>query len=59
MQPWLDNDHIRKAYLNKQGHFVLQFQDAMEKVYIIDDCNRNHIDKILKDLADRGISTTA
>lgn len=59
MQPWLDNDHIRKAYLDEQGHFVLQFQDAMQKVYNINDCNREHVEEILKDLAHRGIVTTA
>ncbi len=59
MQPWLDREHIRKAYINEHGHFVIQFEDAMEKVYNIDDCNREHIEEILKDLADKGIITSA
>lgn len=59
MQPWLDREHIRKAYMNEQGHFVIQFEDAMEKVYNIDDCNREHIEEILKDLAGKGIITSA
>jgi hypothetical protein len=57
MQPWLDTDHLRNAHLNEHGHFVLQFQDGMQKVYDIDDCNLEHVRKILKDLAARGIST--
>ncbi len=59
LQPWLDNNHIRKAHVDEQGHFVLLFRDGMKNVYNIDDCNRSHIDKILKDLASRGISTSA
>ncbi len=59
MQPWLDKDHIRKAHLDEQGHFVLHFQDGMKNVYQIDDCNIQQVTKILKDLAARGISTTA
>ncbi len=59
MQPWLDNDHIRKAYINEDGHFILKFRDGMKNVYNIDDCSRDHIEEILKDLAGRGIATTA
>ena len=59
MQPWLDNDHIRKAHLDDKGHFVLHFQDGMKNVYDVDDCSHGHVEQILKDLAARGISTTA
>ena len=59
MQPWLDNNHIRKAHLDENGHFVLHFQDGMKNIYNIDDCTRGHVEQILKDLAGRGISTTA
>ncbi|PLX47484.1 MAG: hypothetical protein C0613_13750 [Desulfobulbaceae bacterium] len=59
LQPWLDSNHIRKALVDDKGHFVLHFQDGMKNVYNIDDCNRQHIDDILKDLAARGITTEA
>lgn len=59
MQPWLENDYIRKAHLDDNGHFVLLFRDGMKNLYNIDDCNQGHIDQILKDLAARGIATTA
>ena len=59
MKPWLDNDYIRKAHVDENDHFVLHFRDGMKNVYSIDDCNRSHIDQILKDLADKGIPTTS
>ena len=59
MQPWLDSDHIRKAYLDDKGHFTLRFRDGMKNVYNIDDCSKGHIDEILKDLTKRGIATAA
>lgn len=59
LNPWLDNDHIRKAYLDDNGHFVLRFRDGMKNIYNIDDCSNGHIKEILKDLAKRGIATTA
>ncbi|MEN8258926.1 MAG: hypothetical protein ABFS09_13785 [Thermodesulfobacteriota bacterium] len=59
LEPWLNNDHIRKAQVDEQGHFVLHFRDGMKNVYNIDDCNREHIAKILDDLGAKGIATTA
>jgi hypothetical protein len=59
LKPWLNSDHIRNAHIDENGHFVLKFQDGMKNMYNIDDCNREHIEKILKDLASQGISTKA
>jgi hypothetical protein len=53
--PWLDNDHIRVAHLDDNGHFILQFRDGMKNVYYIDDCNEAQIKKVLKDLKSKGI----
>jgi hypothetical protein len=57
LTPWLDKDHIRKAYVDDQGHFVLHFVDGMKNVYHIDDCNKSQVDKVLKDLAAKGVKT--
>jgi len=55
MKPWLDSNHIKKAHLDEDGHFVLHFIDGMKNVYDIDDCNKAQINKVLKDLQTKGI----
>jgi len=55
MKPWLDSNHIKKAHLDENGHFVLHFIDGMKNVYDIDDCNKAQINKVLKDLQTKGI----
>lgn len=55
LTPWLDKDHIRKAQIDDNGHFVVHFNDGMKNVYHIDDCNKSQIEKTLKDLQKKGI----
>ena len=55
INPWLDSDHIREAHLDEKGRFVLLFRDGMKNVYHIDDCNREQVETVLKDLKKRGI----
>ena len=56
IKPWLDKDHIREAFIDNKGHFVLQFQDGMKNVYSIDDCNESQIKGVLMDLKSREIT---
>jgi len=56
LAPWLDRDYIREARLNEDGHVVLRFQDGVSDVFRIDDCTKEQIEDILKDLKDRGIA---
>ena len=55
IKPWLDKDYIREAHIDDNGHFVLQFLDGMKNVYHIDDCNRDQVKGVLKDLKTKGI----
>jgi hypothetical protein len=57
LTPWLDKDYIRKAHVDDEGHFVLEFIDGMKNIYHIDDCNKNQVQKVLKDLASKGVPT--
>ena len=56
LAPWLDKDYIREALLDDDGHIVLLFQDGVRDVFQIDDCTKEQLDKIFKDLKDRGIT---
>jgi len=56
LAPWLDRDYIREAHLDDDGNVVLLFQDGVRDVFQIDDCTKEQIDKIFKDLKDRGIT---
>ena len=55
MAPWLDSDYIREARVDERGNVVLLFQDGVTNVYRIDDCSREQVEKVLKELKDRGI----
>ncbi len=56
LKPWLDKDHIRKAELDAEGHFVVHFLDGMKNVYHIDDCNEQQIKDTIAQLKKLGIS---
>ena len=56
LAPWLDKDYIREAELDRDGNVVLHFQDGVSDVFQIDDCTREQIDKIFKDLKEKGIT---
>ena len=56
LAPWLDDNYIRKAQIDENGHFILYCRDGMKNVYSIDDCNKSQIRKILADLKNKGIA---
>ena len=56
LAPWLDKDYIREARLDDDGNIVLLFQDGVRDVFQIDDCTKGQINKIFKDLKDKGIT---
>ncbi len=56
LKPWLDNDHIKEAFIDDKGHLVLFFRDGIKNVYDIDDCNKAQIEAVLQDLKDKGIT---
>jgi len=55
LTPWLDDDYIRKAYVDDNGHFVLLFTDGVKNVYHIEDCEKSQLKEILEDLKKKGI----
>jgi predicted glycosyltransferase len=56
LTPWLDDDYIRKVYLDENGHFVLLFMDGVKNVYKIEDCEKSQLITILEDLQKKGVS---
>jgi hypothetical protein len=59
IKPWLDRDHIRSAEVDDQGRVILHFLDGMKNVYLVDDCNRTQVGKVLEDLRRKGIEVLA
>ncbi|MGM0452991.1 MAG: hypothetical protein ACQERN_07485 [Thermodesulfobacteriota bacterium] len=55
LKPWLSSEYIRKAYVDEQGHFVINFVDGVKNVYRIDDCTFAQLKDILKDFKAKGI----
>jgi len=55
LSPWLDDDYIRKACLDENGHFVLLFNDGVKNVYHIEDCEKSQLEEILEDLKKKGV----
>ena len=56
LTPWLDDDYIRKAYVDDNGHFVLLFMDGVKNVYNIEDCEKSELVTILQGLKKKGVS---
>lgn len=55
LTPWLNDDYIRKACLDDNGHFVLLFTDGVKNVYRIEDCEKSQLEAILEDLKKKGV----
>ncbi len=55
LKPWLSGEYIRQAYLDGQGHFVVNFVDGVKNVYRIEDCSGEQLKEVLKDFEARGI----
>jgi hypothetical protein len=55
LTPWLNDDYIRKAYLDDKGHFVLLFTDGIKNVYRIEDCSTSQLEAIIEDLKNKGV----
>jgi predicted glycosyltransferase len=55
LTPWLDDDYIRKVYMDDNDHFVLLFKDSIKNVYHIGDCEKFQLEAILEDLKKKGV----
>ena len=55
LKPWLDNDYIRKGYLDDKGNFRLFFTDGGEKTYRIDDCSEDRLKEVFEMMLEKGI----
>jgi len=55
LSPWLDDNYIRKACLDENGHFVLLFTDGVKNVYHIEDCEKSQLEEILEDMKKKGV----
>lgn len=55
LNPWLDKDYIKEVHVDNKGHFILQFRDGTKNVYVINDCNKEQVEKVLKTLKSKGI----
>lgn len=56
LRPWLSDNYIRKAHINKDGNFVIDFTDGVRNVYQIDDCTKEQLAEVLSDLRDKGLA---
>ena len=56
LTPWLDDDYIRKVYVDENEHFVLLFKDVVKNVYHIEDCEKFRIEAILEDLKKKSVT---
>jgi hypothetical protein len=55
-EPWLDGDYIRKVFLTKEDHLVFNFSDGGQKDYFIDDCSKDQLKDILRNIQQKGIA---
>ena len=55
IRPWISDSYIRRAHINSQGDFVLEFTDGVKNAYRIDDCTRDQLEGVLADLKNQGV----
>lgn len=55
LKPWLDNHYLRGVALKDENQIVFSFVDGVEDTYEITDCNRSQVEKICRDLAEKGV----
>jgi len=48
LKPWLDADYIHRAKRDEAGRFVLLFADGGQRVFQIEDCNREEVNQIIE-----------
>ena len=58
IRPWISDSYIRRAHINSQGDFVLEFIDGVKNAYRIDDCTRDQLEGVLAGLKNQGISVS-
>lgn len=56
IKPWLSENYIRKAHINPDGDFVLDFTDGVRNIYRIDDCSKDQLMAVLSDLKEKGVA---
>ncbi len=56
LKPWLNENYIRKAHINEEGHFVIDFTDGVRNAYQIDDCTKDQLMDVLADLREKGLA---
>ena len=59
INPWLDSKYIRSAETNGKGHFVLHFLDGTKHDYVINDCDEQQVEEIMKKLKVQGINVVS
>ena len=55
VEPWISDDYIREAYLDREGRFVLLFTDGVKNTYQIDDCTTAQLMTTLEKLKHKGV----
>jgi len=56
LKPWLNDDYIRRAGLDEDGNFRLQFVDGGAKLYRVDDCTGDQVKDVVAMLLENGIA---
>jgi hypothetical protein len=55
LEPWLNRDFVRKAFLDAGGYFRLAFVDGGERLYRLDGCTEGQLKDVLRRLAEKGV----
>lgn len=54
LKPWLEKKYLRKVVVTGD-RVTLNFNDGVADTYTITDCSKSQVDKVLADLARKGI----
>ena len=55
LEPWLDDEYIRKVFLTQKEHLVFFLSDGGQKDDNINDCSKDQLKEILSNIRQKGI----
>jgi hypothetical protein len=55
LKPWLKDDKIKQASFDREGKFMVVFEDGAKNIYQVDDCTVKQVDEAVELMIKNGV----
>ena len=55
LDPWLNDDYIKKAAFDGNGKFIIMFADGGTNTYQVKDCTAKQLEEAIKQMKKKGV----